>query len=533
MPTDGRTDAATGDDLAVVTLVRPGRDASLVAGLLRRAEISHRPVSDLAALYDRILAGCGPVVVASEMLRGGTAALGRTLATQPNWSDVPVILFAREHTRLAAEFTPLIDRSNTTLLRRPVQSVTFLTVVRSAVADRERQYAVRDLLDSLERLNRRNRRRIIQLQRLAVQLTRAEERERRRLAGLLHDDLQQLLVGAQFRLNVLERRLRSGRDLGEPLQELGQQITAAIEQSRNLSHELTPPPLRRRSLGEALQWLADRMRSFYRLDVTLEADAELSLDSEDMEIFAYRTVQELLFNVVKHAGTDRAWVRFQADGDHTEILVQDQGRGFDPPSPDAEVSEDPGLGLFSIAERAELLGGGMEVWSEPGAGCRVCLRIPRRPAAHTRAVAPAEPGGPVDASAPPPAAGAAEAAPSAIRVLIVDDHETLREGVKALLAEEHDIAVVGEAANGEQALELTRRRHPDVVLLDVAMPVMDGMEAASRLRQQFPALRILGLSTFGHEEMGQRMLDAGADRYFCKSDPGTELIAAIRDAVRG
>ncbi len=521
------------DDLAAVTLVQPGRDTSLVAHMLRRAQIPHRPLRDLAELYDRILAGCGPVVVASEMVRGGMPALGRTLATQPNWSDVPVILFARQHARLAAEFAPLVERSNTTLLRRPVQAVTFLTVVRSAVADRQRQYAVRDLLDSLERLNRRNRRRIVQLQRLAAQLTRAEERERRRLAGLLHDDLQQLLVGAQFRLNVLERRLRNGRDLTGPLQELGQQLTAAIDQSRSLSHELTPPSLRRRSLGEALQWLVGRMRDFYDLDVQLEGEPELALGSEDVEIFTYRAVQELLFNVVKHAGTDRAWVRLRGDGQVAEILVEDRGRGFTPLPADAEVSEDPGLGLFSIAERAELLGGGLEVQSEPGGGCRVRLRVPRRPAAHTREVATAEPGRRDAHLAPESMDGAVEVPPSVVRVLIVDDHETLREGVKALLAEEPDVAVVGEAADGEQALELTRRRHPDVVLLDVAMPVMDGLEAAAHLRRQFPRLRILGLSTFSHEDMAERMLQAGADQYFCKSDPGTELVAAIRGASRG
>jgi DNA-binding NarL/FixJ family response regulator len=118
-------------------------------------------------------------------------------------------------------------------------------------------------------------------------------------------------------------------------------------------------------------------------------------------------------------------------------------------------------------------------------------------------------------------------------VVIVDDHETLREGVKALLLEEPDLAVVGEAADGQQALDLVRRREPDVVLLDVAMPGMDGLEAASRLRERHPALRIIGLSTFSHEDMGERMLEAGADLYLCKSDPGTDLVAAIRQGPSG
>lgn len=519
-------------DLTATTLVAPGKDTALVARLLRRAEIAHVPANDAAHLRERILAGCGPVVVAVESVASEAGALVRSLQTQPNWSDIPVILFAHQHGALPPSLRPLIERSNTTMLRRPVQAVTFLSVMRSAVTDRQRQYAVRDLLLSLEQLNRRNRRRIVQLQRLAAQLTRAEERERRRLAGVLHDDLQQLLVGAQYRVSIMDRRVRQGRDLTGPLADLATQLSEAIAQSRSLSHELTPPPLRRRGLGEALRWLARRMESLFDLEVALEGDRELDLGSEDLETFSYRAVQELLFNVVKHAGAGEAVVSLRAGEDRVTITVGDQGRGFAQPTESGgDQAEAGGLGLFSIGERAELFGGRLAVDSAPGAGTRITLEIPRRPAAHTRSLAGSDGSGPGSSRSDGDGDGAGQG--EHLRVVIVDDHETLREGVKALLLEEPDLAVVGEAADGQQALDLVRRREPDVVLLDVAMPGMDGLEAASRLRERHPALRIIGLSTFSHEDMGERMLEAGADLYLCKSDPGTDLVAAIRQGPSG
>jgi len=518
-------------ELTVLVLAPSEREGRLIGRMLAGADIAHEVIADLDALLDRVLVDCGPVVLTVESALRGAAPLARVLDAQPNWSDIPLVLFAPREVPVPLRLDRVVARSNTTLLRRPVQAATFLSVVRSALADRQRQYAVRDLLESLERLNRRNRRRIVQLQRLAVQLTQVEERERRRLASLLHDDLQQMLVGAQFRLNVLKRRLRTGGDAEEPVAQLGAQLAEAIQRSRQLSHELSPPALRRQSFVEALRWLAERWESHFGLRVAIAGELEGPLQPEELEVFLYRSVQELLFNVVKHAGADRAAVTVSMADRRVEITVSDRGRGFDPAEQEAASESDAGFALFSIAGRIALPGGRMTVDSAPGQGCRVTLSVPSRPAAHTRTLAVKEappacrPGVTVSTVAE---VVSEDGGRPAVRVLIVDDHETLRAGVRALLGEERDLAVVAEASDGLQALELAGRHRPDVVLLDVAMPVMDGLEAAAHLRRQHPDLRIIGLSTFTREDMADRMLAAGADAYFCKSDPGVELLAAIR-----
>lgn len=117
-----------------------------------------------------------------------------------------------------------------------------------------------------------------------------------------------------------------------------------------------------------------------------------------------------------------------------------------------------------------------------------------------------------------------------IRILIADDHLIARAGVSAILSAQSDMTVVGEAANGQQALKLYRQHRPDVVLMDMRMPVMSGFEAVAAILQEFPEARIVALSTYGGEEDIRRALKAGVHSYLTKDVPHDELILAIRTA---
>ncbi len=514
-------DSSHGTDISPVLYVADESSGDPVRRLFHESGIEPTTVQEVDTLAALIGTGCGPIVTTVEALGHRVAGIVDALDEQASWSDVPVILIAHGANNLSGRHGPLTDRRNTTVLHQPVSVASFETVVRSALSDRARQHRVRALLRDLEQLNDRHQRRIEQLQRLTFQLSRAEERERRRLASLLHDELQQLLVGAQFRLNVLERRARGGREIDEPVRELRQQLSEAIDRSRHLSHELSPPALRRKTLTEALRWLAGQMQTSYGLEVEIAGSFDQKLEPEDLETCAYRAVQELLFNVVKHADTDRAWVSLDVTGESLLIEVRDAGRGFSIENRGGDDWMHDGFGLLGIQERAQILGGGLDVDSAPGAGCRCLLRLPVQSSVEPTAPSASGDG---DGRGDVPGAG------GRVRVVIVDDHRYLREGVKALLAEEPDIEVVGEAADGRRALDMVRRSEPDAVLLDVAMPVMDGLDAARQLRREHPELRIIGLSTFERDEMGERMRRAGADTYVCKGEPGERLVAAIRGA---
>ncbi len=120
-----------------------------------------------------------------------------------------------------------------------------------------------------------------------------------------------------------------------------------------------------------------------------------------------------------------------------------------------------------------------------------------------------------------------------IRIMIVEDQRIVREGLIALLEDEAEVEIVGEANNGQEAVELFARLQPDVVLMDLQMPVMDGPEATQRIREQAPDARILVLTTYATDEFIFKALRAGAKGYLLKDTSADELIAAIRSVYQG
>ena len=120
-----------------------------------------------------------------------------------------------------------------------------------------------------------------------------------------------------------------------------------------------------------------------------------------------------------------------------------------------------------------------------------------------------------------------------IRVLIADDHAILRDGIRALLALVADVEVVGEATNGMEALEKVRQLNPDVVLMDIAMPLMDGLEATRRIRKECPGTKVLALTQYDEEEYVFSIVEAGAQGFITKTAASSELALGIRAVYQG
>lgn len=120
-----------------------------------------------------------------------------------------------------------------------------------------------------------------------------------------------------------------------------------------------------------------------------------------------------------------------------------------------------------------------------------------------------------------------------IRVLLADDEAMIRAGVRAILSAAPDVEVVAEAADGHQAVEQTRAYRPDVILLDIRMPVLDGLSAAAELRRVVPETAVVMLTTFGEDEYVAAALEAGVSGFLLKSGDPYELMAAVRAAHEG
>lgn len=123
--------------------------------------------------------------------------------------------------------------------------------------------------------------------------------------------------------------------------------------------------------------------------------------------------------------------------------------------------------------------------------------------------------------------------PPVIRILIADDHPVVRTGIQGMLAHQGDFLIVGEAENGAAAVRLAAERLPNVVLMDLRMPVMDGLQAMQQIREQNPAVQVLILTTYDRDRDVLAAINAGAIGYLLKDAPREELYQAIRAAAQG
>lgn len=388
-----------------------------------------------------------------------------------------------------------------------------LTALTASEAEVERSHA------ALEARATELERQTHQLRRLASEVTLAEQRAREQLAKTLHDGLQQLLFSATLKL---DRAVHRG--VGDPLVERARvEVQDAIAAARSLSVELHPPVLRAGDLGAAVVWLADWMRERYGLSVRLSVGPGADPADDDVRALLFESVRELLFNAVKHAQVDRAAIELAVRGGRLSITVSDEGAGFDPAATFGEAREyHGGLGLAGIRERVTLLGGHLRVDSAPGRGTRFTLDVPvrgREPESQTPSSA-ASPDG-------PPRVDVGRVG-RPLRILLVDDHALVREGLRELLTPHAEFEIVGEAADGQEALDVARTLQPDVVLMDVSMPGMDGVEATRRLRAELPYVRVIGLSTQEAATGRHAIEDAGAVGYITKATSTHDLVDRLR-----
>ncbi len=362
---------------------------------------------------------------------------------------------------------------------------------------------------------------------LAIELASAEHRERKRLAALLHDDLQQLLAAAKMQMATIRPHVIDETGV-HAITQATRWLGEAAQAARDLTSQLRPPALYEDGLVPALRWLASQMEEKHGLEVIIDDDGLPHPLSDDVNALLFACIRELLFNITKYAGVDQAQVIVDTIDQTLRLTVIDEGRGFDPGKIGADRSEG-GFGLFSIRERLLALEGSMAIESAPTRGCSISLAVPLGGVRTTETVSGAE-------KNELPLFHQATALPvtrdNFPRVLVVDDHVMVREGIANILAADPRLRIIGEAGDGTEAVDAVRRFTPDVVLMDLNMPRMNGLEATRVIHREFPKIVIIGLSVQNDDASRKSMLDAGAAAFLPKGRDTDHMIATILDLAK-
>ncbi|MES9698332.1 hybrid sensor histidine kinase/response regulator transcription factor [Bacillus sp. JJ927] len=319
--------------------------------------------------------------------------------------------------------------------------------------------------------------------------------ERDRLSKDLHDTMGHSYTSIIMGMETLRMELKS-KEGEQQLDLLLQLARNSMEEVRLYLHQLD---LSQESLPLAvtLQQLTEEFKKHAKVNVRTRIIGEEYMASKQSKMTLYRSLQESLTNAVRHGHSTEIIVSLHFEPQQIRLDVQDNGCGV-------EEWKD-GFGLTAMKERMSQSQGRVIVYSKKGEGTLISCVLPKQ----------------------------VQLSNEQIRMCIVDDHSFIRESLHTILDGQEDLQVVGMAEDGERAMELCERLKPDVVLMDLEMPNLDGIHATKMIKEKWPDIRVLILSTFQNTERAKEIIRNGVDGYLLKSIDSRELAESIRLVYRG
>ena len=377
--TRSSTAAPKVDALSILVVEDDAGDFRLINAYLRRAGLIHdasNPSLTWAQSLSEAIEVAGharPDLVLLDLSLPDSTDILTVKAMSAALPEVPiVVLTGSDDNDLAIK--ALEAGAQDYLIKGQLDHLTVARAARHALVRKQLEQQLQDMAAGLEeQVSQRTR----QLRTASAQLTLTEERERRMLAQELHDNLGQLLAVIKIKLASLEPGSpQSSIDLILSL------VDQADRSARMITRQLSPPVLGTAGLMPALEWLADEMQRQYQLVVYINIEREPELLSDEIQAVLYRSIRELLINVVKHATVKEASLSCLYDDSRLTLVVSDDGCGFDPAICQNSQLESRSFGLSSIRERITNIGGEMAIDSKPGNGTTITLSVPHSIAAR-------------------------------------------------------------------------------------------------------------------------------------------------------
>jgi PAS domain S-box-containing protein len=373
------------------------------------------------------------------------------------------------------------------------------------------------------------------LRNLSGRLLRLQDEERRRISRDLHDITGQKLALLSMNLSSILKNKEKVRveEIDRLLQESIGLSNDVNKEIRTLSYLLHPPLLDELGLSSAIEWFAQGFENRTGIRVAVDVPSHFVRLAPDAEVALFRIVQESLANVHRYSGSATAFVRARSDGGEVRLEIGDFGKGMVQETKKANRSAPAplGVGIQGMKERLRQLSGRLEISSQTGKGTLVTAILP----GSNRKT---EISGPYQSSEipivqPEPMEVHVDNEGWRRRILIADDHDVLRRGIRTMLESDPSLEVCGEAVDGKDALEKTLAQAPDLVILDINMPIMNGLDVLRQIVRHRPQTKVLAFSVHDSKQIVEEILAAGAHSYLSKATAGQNLVHEVRELLNG
>jgi two-component system NarL family sensor kinase len=373
------------------------------------------------------------------------------------------------------------------------------------------------------------------LRNLSGRLLRLQDEERRRISRDLHDVTGQKLALLSMDLSgILKKKIiAKDEDTNRLLLESISLSNEVNKEIRTLSYVLHPPLLDELGLPSAVEWFTQGFENRTGIHVSVDIPSNLVRLAPDVEVALFRIVQESLANVHRYSGSATAYVRARSDAGEVRLEIGDFGKGMSEESkiPNRTSVAPLGVGIQGMKERLRQLSGTLEIISHPGKGTLVTAILPI--SSQRREISDPYEGSEIREGQLIPTEGVAESNGWRKRILIADDHDVLRRGIRTMLESDPGLEVCGEAVDGKDALEKTLAQAPDLVILDINMPIMNGLDVLRQIVRHRPQTKVLAFSVHDSKQIVEEILAAGAHSYLSKATAGQHLVHEVRLLLNG
>lgn len=332
-------------------------------------------------------------------------------------------------------------------------------------------------------------------------LSNTQEEERTRIAEQLHDTISARLVTLQKSTEIILDTLWPDDPLAGRLSDAQRMLQETHQQARSLALELNAKVLDDQGINSAARQYVTHLSATSGIDIHLHVIGHVRRLSTAIEHMTYHSLQDVIANALHHADVTHIAVQIHFGAKWLRLAVQDDGHEFDAKSARAGGNS-TSPGLPELRRQVEALQGQFIMESMRDHGTQVTLSLPCQEVVTSEK--------------------------TRTRVLLVDDHEISRQGLRMMLAQSAEFTCIGEALDGLQALQQVELLCPDLVVMDVKLPRLSGIDAARQITRRFPHVHVAILSYYNDEAYLQQAFQAGAQGYLLKSDTGREIVAGLR-----